>query len=207
MNSRLLILGATGGIGRCLIDQASARGHQVTAFARSPEKLRDVPRGVAVVRGDPLSAGELRQVLPEHDAVLSSLGPSGLGRTTVLRDGARGVVEAMEATGRRRLLIVSAALLFDDGGVLVPLLRSTLLRNVYEGAMAMESVVRASGLEWTIVRPPRLTNGPLTRSYAAEDGKMPRGSVVVSRADVADFLLDAAEHNEHVREIVGIARS
>jgi putative NADH-flavin reductase len=112
----------------------------------------------------------------------------------------------MQATGVRRLLAVSAAALFEDAGILVSLLRRTLLRNIAADSAAMEQAIMTSSLDWTIARPPRLTNGPLTKHYLVEDGRMPRGKRRVSRADVAHFLLGELHQAAHVRRIVGMAR-
>jgi putative NADH-flavin reductase len=114
-------------------------------------------------------------------------------------------VAAMHAVGPQRILVVSAAVLFPDTGLLGAMLRSTLLRNVAEDAAEMERIVMASGLDWTIARPPRLTNGPLTGQYLVSDGHMPRGRGWVSRADVAHFLLDEVEQRGHPHQIVGMA--
>jgi putative NADH-flavin reductase len=202
---RLLILGATGGTGRALVEQASGRGHQVTAFVRSPQKLGAPRDGVTVLRGDPLSVADLSTVLPGHDAVLTAIGPPGVGRTTIFRDSGRSAVEAMSAAGPRRLLVVSLAALFENAGLTVALFRHIVLRNIVVDAAEMERSVISSGLDWTIVRPPRLTNGPLTRLYRVADGRMPRGRVSVSRADVAHFLLNELEERRHLHEIVGMA--
>jgi putative NADH-flavin reductase len=206
-SKRLFILGASGGIGRALIDQAIERGHQVTAFVRSPEKL-GVPRDrLTVLKGDPRSIDELRAALPGHDAVLSALGPPGPGHTTINSDCARSTVAAMQAVGVRRLLIVSVAVLFENQGLLFWLFRKTLLRNISDDSAEMERVVVESGLDWTIVRPPTLTNGRLSGSYGIEDERMPSGGLFVSRADVAQFLLDEVERSAHVRRMVGMASS
>jgi len=205
---RLSILGATGGTGRALIRQARERGHEVTAFVRSPQKLGPLADRVTVRQGNPQSVAELRTVLPGHDAVVSALGPPGPGPTTILRAGARSTVEAMRTVGPRRLIVVSAAVLFDDLGVLGGLLRRTLLKNVAEDSAEMERIVMASGLDWTIARPPRLTNGPLTGRYRVENGHLPDRSALasISRADVAHFLLSELEHRAHIHHIVGITR-
>jgi putative NADH-flavin reductase len=202
---RLLILGATGGTGRALVEQARARGHHVTALVRSPQKLGASRESVTVRQGNPLNARELRAVLPGHDAVLSVLGPPGPGATTIFRDSGRSLVEAMRDAGPSRLLVVSVAALFEDAGLLVALFRRTLLRNIVVDAAAMEREVIGSGLDWTIARPPRLTNGSLTRRYRVAEGRLPRGGFSVSRADVAHFLLDELEERRHVHEIVGLA--
>jgi uncharacterized protein YbjT (DUF2867 family) len=96
--------------------------------------------------------------------------------------------------------------LFDGAGIIVGLMRRTLLRNVAQDSAEMEHIVMASGMDWTIARPPRLTNGPLTKRYKVEDGRMPRGKWIVSRADVADFLLDELHQGTHTHKIVGMAR-
>jgi putative NADH-flavin reductase len=203
---RLFVLGGSGGIGRQMIDQAIKRGDQVTAFVRSPEKLGPQREGLTTRRGDPRNAAELAEALPGHDAVLSMLGPPGPGPTTIMREGARSTVAAMQAVGMRRLLVVSAAVLFDGAGIIVGLMRRTLLRNIAQDSAEMERIVMTSGMDWTIARPPRLTNGPLTRRYKVEDGRMPRGKWIVSRADVADFLLDELHQGKYMHKIVGMAR-
>jgi putative NADH-flavin reductase len=205
---RLLILGASGGTGLALIRLARERGHEITAFVRSPQKLGALADHVTVRQGDPRNITELKAVLPGHDAVVSVLGPPGPGPTTILRAAARSTVEAMRADGVRRLIVVSAAVLFEDVGVLGGLLRRTLLKNVAEDSAEMERVVMASGLDWTIARPPRLTNGPLTGHYRAENGHLPDGSALssISRADVAYFLLSELEDRAHIHHIVGITR-
>lgn len=202
---RLFILGATGGVGRALVEQALQRGHHVTAFVRSPQKLDGIA-GTTVLRGDPRNAGQLRDALPGHDAVLSSLGPTGIGPTTIVADGARATVAAMQAIGLRRLLLVGVAVLFENDGILPAIARRTFLRNVARDSAEMERVVAASGLDWTVARPPRLTDGKPTFAYGVADGRMPDGArLTISRADVAHFLLDEVERPAHVHRIVGLA--
>jgi len=203
---RLFILGATGGTGRLLVEQAVARGHDVTAFVRAPEKLTTPREHLSVCRGDPRDADGLAAALPGHDAVLSCLGPPGPARSTLLHDSARSIVSAMQAAGVHRLLVISAAVLFEDAGAFVDLMRRTLLKNVAEDNGAMERVIAASDLAWTIARPPRLTHGRMTRRYRVAEDHLPRRGFLISRADVAHFLLSALEGNAHLRRIVGVAR-
>jgi putative NADH-flavin reductase len=204
---KLLVLGATGGTGQAVIRQASDRGHAITAFVRSPQKLGSLIDRVTVRQGDPRSVAELQKVLPGHDAVLSALGPPGPGPTTILRAAARTTVDAMQIAGLRRLIVVSAAVLFHDLGFLGGVLRHTLLKNVAEDSAEMERVVMASDLDWTVARPPRLTNGALTGLYRIEDGHLPGRSALasISRADVAHFMLEEIEHCRYTHRIVGIA--
>jgi putative NADH-flavin reductase len=204
-SKRLLVLGATGGTGRALVEQAVERGHQVTALVRSPEKLGPARPGVTVRKGDITNVRELEATLPGHDAVLSALGHAAQSPPTILGDGARSLVTAMQATEVRRLLVVSAAMLFEDGGWLAWLLRTVFLSAVANDSREMERVVMESKLEWTIARPPRLTRGPCTGSYAVEDDRLPAGGGAVSRADVAHFLLEELETPKHLRRIAGMA--
>ena len=208
-SKRLFVLGATGGTGLAIVEQAIARGHRVTAFVRSPHKL--APRdGLTIVRGDPFDAKAIEVALAGHDAVLSALGPPGPGPTTIAGDGARAVVAAMQAAGVRRLLVVGVAVLFENAGFFASILRRTLLRNVADDSAEMERIVTASDLEWTIARPPRLTNGPARGAYGIADDALPGGAggfATIRRADVAHFLLNELEHPAHRRRIVGIAHA
>jgi len=206
---RLFILGATGGIGGELVKQALERGHRVTAFVRSPQKLGQARAGLSIVQGNVLDANAMAAALDGHDAVLSTLGAPGPAKNTIVSDGARATLAAMKAAGLRRLLVVGVAVLFPEGGILASLLRNTLLRNIAADHAEMERIVTASGLDWTIARPPRLTNGRRRQRYGITDDHLPPGSgggaAAISRADVADFLLNEVEHPAHLRRIVGIA--
>lgn len=205
----LLILGATGGTGRELVNQALERNHGVTAFVRSPHKLGPPRDGLTVIEGNLLDVNALAAALRGHDAVLSTLGAPGPAKNTIVSESARVTVAAMNAAGLRRLLLVGVAVLFPNTGVLASLLRNTLLRNVAIDHAEMERIVKASGLDWTIARPPRLTNGPSRQCYGITDDHLPPGSgggaAAISRADVAHFLLNEVEHPAHLHRIVGIA--
>jgi putative NADH-flavin reductase len=208
---RLFVLGATGGTGRTVVEQAVARGHRVTAFVRSPDKLAGLT-GPRVTRGDPRNADEVRAAIGGHDAVISTLGPSGLGRTTLVADCARATVDAMTGlpAGPDRLVIVGVGALFRQGP-LTALMRATFLRHIAADAANMERVVVASTLSWTIVRAPRLTHAPPTGHYRSEPDRMPRAAwspatASLGRADLASCLLDEAERATHVRRIIGVSR-
>jgi putative NADH-flavin reductase len=206
----LFVVGATGGTGREIVEQALARGHRVTAFVRSPEKLGAPRDGLTVIEGNPLSAEAIAGVLAGHDAVLSAIGPVGPGQATVVQDSARAWVSAMRATGVRRVVVLSVGLLFPESGFIGMALRRTFLRGVADDSEAMERIVGASDLDWTIVRPPRLVHGPRTGRYSASDGRMPPGAggtATLRRSDLAHFLLGEVETASRVGQIVGIAGS
>jgi uncharacterized protein YbjT (DUF2867 family) len=140
--------------------------------------------------------------------VLSAIGPHPrdalLHPSTLLADCARATVDAMTATGVGRLAIVSAAVLFPEKGLDFVFFR-WLLRHHARDLDAMERIVRASGLEWTIARPPRLTHSA-DASFVALRDALPAGSRVMSFRSVAAFMLDAVEQRSHIAEVVGLAR-
>jgi putative NADH-flavin reductase len=207
MGMRLFVIGANGRTGREILSIARARGHEVTAFVRSPDKLAQMP-GVSVACGDPRHAGSMASAMPGHDAVLSAIGPPPrdalLRPSTLVADCARATIDAMTASGVRRLGIVSAAVLFPEKGLDFVFFR-WLLRHHARDLHAMEQIVRASGLAWTIARPPRLTHAR-DASFVAVRDALPTGSRVMSFRSVAAFMLDAVERHSHVAEVVGLAR-
>lgn len=206
---RLFILGATGGVGSELVEQALARGNEVTALARSPGKIRAGRPALTVVSGDPLDSAQLKSALPGHDAVLSALGHRRGSPAALLASGARALVSAMRQTGRRRLLVVSVAMLFPESGLAGTILRNLIFRTAAADSREMERYLIENGdqncIEWTIVRPPRLTKGPRTERYRVEDGHLPKGGASISRADVAHFMLNEAEHPAHIGEVLGVS--
>jgi putative NADH-flavin reductase len=203
---RLFVIGANGRTGREILDLARTRGHEVTAFVRSPEKLERTG-AVTVVRGDPRQPESIASALSGHDAVLSAIGPhprDAMRPGTLLTDCARATVHAMAARNIARLAIVSAAVLFPEKGPLFAFFR-WLLKHHARDLRAMEDIVRASGLDWTIARPPRLTHSADASFLAVRDA-LPKGSRVMSFRSVAAFMLDAVERQAHLAEVVGLGR-
>ncbi|MEO3923576.1 NAD(P)-dependent oxidoreductase [Plantactinospora sp. CA-294935] len=221
---KLTVFAASGGIGRHLLRQAVAAGHDVTAVVRSPASLAGEPDGIRVVTAD-LSNPDpavLADAVDKADGVLSGLGPRSMADSGVASRGTREIVTAMRARGVRRLVVVSAAPLStiaapgrpkpppDPGEG--PLLRyllgpiiKTVLRKHYLDLAVMEELLRDSDLDWTVVRPPRLTDKPLTGVYRTAYGRSVRGGMVVPRADVAHCMLRALEQPETIRQAVAVA--
>jgi putative NADH-flavin reductase len=202
---KIFLLGATGGTGGAILEQGLARDHQITALVRSPEKITIRSDSLAVHRGDPTDAEQIARVLVAQDVVITTLGHRDLKAAPLLAASAKSVIQVMRAAGMGRLLALSAALLFPDVGppVLTPIIKY-VLRNGLADSREMEQLVMGSGLDWTIARPPRLTNGPKTESYQIADGSLPGKQRSISRADVAHFFLNEAERPAHVRKIVGL---
>jgi putative NADH-flavin reductase len=218
---RVTVIGASGGIGREFVRQAIEADHEVTAVirdsARSGAAVREwerVPVGgpgrlqVAVV--DSLSPGELIGAVSGRDAVVSALGPQGRsGDQTVNSRGVRAAVMAMQEAAVTRIVAVSAAPLFTDGSLLF----RTVLRRVawtlfgahYADLERMEKVLRESGLDWTTVRPERLTDrGGTGRPVLVVDRAGP--GLSISRADVAASMLRVLPDSAFVGHAVGVGR-
>jgi len=221
---KIVIIAATGGIGRQLLDQAMAAGHDVTAVVRSPHKLTGQHiRTVAADLASP-DAATLESAIAGADAVLSGLGARSTAEAGVAWQGTRAIVEAMQATGVRRLVVVSAAPIgtvaspdrpnppkHDPGdGFFMRHLGArfarTAFRTHYADLARMEDVIRASHLDWTISRPPKLTNKPVTGRYRTAIGRNLRGGFSVSRADVAHHMLAVLDQPQTIKQTIGIAR-
>ena len=212
---KLLVIGATRGTGRQVMQQALAAGHAVVALARDPARI-DIPNDVptqqlSVVRGDVLDPASLAPAMADRDAVISTFGvTSGRAPTTLYSEGMRNIIQAMRATGVRRLVAVSAAPLSSDDGDTLPsrLLLKPLLwalyRPVYADMAAMEDEIRQSGLDWTIVRPPRLTDRPPTGRYRTALNRSVRGGRTIRRADLAAAILKLLDDPTSIRAAVGI---
>lgn len=191
MPDSLALLGATGRIGGDVLTWALDAGYRVRALARDPEALRPAP-GLSVTRGDALDAAAVAEVITDADAVLSALGPRGTKTPELLAGAASNIVGAMEKSGTRRLISVSAAGAYvtadPNANRLIKMILPRVLAGQFADVRAMEEVVRESGLDWTLVRATRLVNGPPTRRYRVSPDYPPRGGTKISRADVAHFI-------------------
>jgi len=190
---KILVIGATGPTGLQLVSQAVALGHEVTAAARRPEAA-NLPAGVQVVGADVTDAASLAAAGAGQDAVISSLGSRIVRKpTTLLSDGTRNLIAGMSQAGVSRLVCITgigAGESRGHGGFLYDrIVQPLLLNEIYKDKDRQEAVVRASSLNWTLVRPGMLTNGPRTGGFREMTDLT--GIVVgkVARADVAAYIL------------------
>jgi putative NADH-flavin reductase len=206
---KLLVLGATGGTGLEIVSQAIERGHSVTAFVRAPDPLKRFGDRITVIRGNLLNSSELQRVLEGHDAVLSGFGPRlpvSKADATLLQRFAVELTSGMFQASVRRVVVESTAFLFKDS-IIPPtnLFGRLFFPDIVRDAGEMENIFRKSGLDWTMVRPPRLTDKPRTGKYRVLEGHLPGFGFAISRADVADFMIKAGENGASVGKIVGVS--
>ncbi|MFD0905259.1 NAD(P)-dependent oxidoreductase [Actinomadura sediminis] len=216
---RLTIFGATGGTGLRVVRRALIDGHRVTAVVRDPARLpadlRDRAGGPAldVVRADVMDPDAVQAAVKGRDAVVSAIGTrEGRAPTTVCADSARSITAAMAAAGERRFVMVSASGFANGPGddpltrfVVKPLLLKPMLKHAFADMRRAEDVVRASGLDWTIVRPPRLTDGDGKGRYRAAVDRNVLGGFTLARADLALALLDHAADPSSIGRVVSVA--
>jgi putative NADH-flavin reductase len=207
---RLLVFGSTGGTGREIVRQALEQGHNVTAFARNPARLGLTHERLKTAPGDVFDYASIERAVRGHDAVLSALGTRKLGKTSVLSSGTRHIVRAMEAALVRRFVCESSLGVGDSSGqmgalytyLVIPL----FLRNIYADKEVQERIVRESSLDWIVVRPAVLTNGPRTGLYRAGFDSSDRSIAgKISRADVADFMLKQVSDDTYLRQTPGLS--
>jgi putative NADH-flavin reductase len=220
---KLTIFAATGGIGRQALEQATAAGHDVTSVVRNPEKLPPTPARAVTADLAAADPGTLQSAVEGADAVLSGLGPRAKADAGVAWRGTQVITQAMQAAGVQRIVVVSAAPVgtvsspgrpeppnHDPGdGFLMrnlayPILKSAL-REVYADLAEMEEILRGSDLDWTVVRPVRLTDKPVTGHYRTAYGQNVRHGLFISRADVAHCMLRVLDQPETFRQTIGIA--
>ncbi|MFE5856617.1 NAD(P)-dependent oxidoreductase [Streptomyces sp. NPDC056500] len=208
---RYTVFGATGGVGREIVTQALAAGHEVTAVVRDPSRYTVTSPGLTVFEADLAKPETLRPAVEGRDAVLSGLGARTRADAGIATTLTRAVLTAMEAEGTRRLVVVSATPLggSPQGESLLDRVSmsvvSAVFKDLYRDLRAMEAALANSDTDWTAVRPPRLLNKPLTGVYRTVIGGNPRAARTIARADVAHAMLAQVARRETVGQAVGVA--
>jgi len=201
----ILIVGATRGIGRQLLEQALTSGHAVTALVRNPQRLATQHERLRVVKGDILDSDSVALAMAGQDAVCCTIGVKVPWiRVTVFSEGTKNLLQAMKKTGVKRLICVTGIGAGDSkghGGFLYDcIFYPLLLKPVYADKDRQESLIKASDVDWTIVRPGFLTNGPLTKNYRKLTNMTGVTAGRISRADVAHFFLKELESKQYLRQ-------
>lgn len=199
------VFGASGRTGRPLVEQALRAGHTVSALVRDPSKLGLSHENLRIVRGDISDPERISEVIQGQDAVLIALGPGPQSPPEMLTQGIRQIVAAMQQKGVRRVVAMSGAGIDVPGDRkrLSDKLISRLVRLLNRrDVLAKEEqyhLFRESDLEWTLVRPPRLAEGPRTGTYHVDAHRL-EGRPMLNRADVADFMVREAQEGRYLRQ-------
>jgi putative NADH-flavin reductase len=203
---KVAIFGATGGTGIELVKQALDRDYLVTVFVRDPSLLADKGDGLTIMTGDIYDMTGVARCVQGQDAVLCALGARDLNKTMIRTAGTVNIIKAMKQNSVSRLLIVSAMGIgesWNSLSLLNKLFFATLLRNARADHEAQEAAVKASGLDWTIIRPNGLVDSLRTGAYNVGENIRARKSRI-ARADVADLILNELEEGSLVHKAVTI---
>jgi len=204
---KVIVFGGTGSIGRLVVAQAVEQDHEVTLITRNRALVGKADPRVHVVEGDVFDARAIAPLIAGHDAVVVTLGGGRKGG--VRARGTAAIIEAMRATGVRRLVVLSLIGVGDSREQLnffwKRLMFGLLLRGAYADHVEQERLTRASGLDWTIARPGSFTDGPRTGSYRRGFGPQEKTTLKVSRADVAEFVVEQLTDETWLRQSPSLA--
>jgi putative NADH-flavin reductase len=208
---KIIVFGATGGTGRHVVEQALHKGHWVTAVVRNTTALALQHERLEIIKGDVFQPHTFERAIAGKDAVISCLGIQKRAPTTVYSEGVGNIVKAMRAAGVRRIICLSA------GAVVVPPKGSWLMkfviknilqklfRHSYADMLEMEKILRASNLDWTVIRPPWLRNSAPTGKYRTRINESLGNPSKLSRADLASYILDHATDEKTFKAVVEIS--
>jgi len=206
---KLLVLGGTRGIGQQVVAQALQAGHEVTAFSRTADKIPVHDDRLHLTVGTVTDGSSLSLAVRGQDAVISALGQGmSLKADSLIQRSVPVIVSAMQAQRVRRLIFTSALGVGEsvrDLPLFSRMMMRFLLKDIYADKVAGEALIRRSDLDWTLVQPPQLTNGPLTRKYRVGERLELTGIPRISRADVAHFILSQLDDTTYVRKVALIA--
>jgi len=201
---RITVFGATGGLGRCIVEQALADGHVVTAFARDPDGLALAHPSLTFLAGNVLDSARVRAAIEGSDAVISAFGVKpGVNPGHLYSQGTHNIIAAMESAGVRRIVSVSTWLVRESrrrSGPLVRIFVPLLQPQLYRDRERQEDLIRETALDWIIVRPARLTDGSRTGRYRSSTALKLHATSHIARADVADFILRQLHDDTFMRQ-------
>jgi putative NADH-flavin reductase len=193
---KIIVFGATGGTGKLIVTQALAKGHTVTVFVRNLEGLPQDPH-LRVIQGDVFDFGTVVDAIRGHRAVLSALGARTRKKSDVLAKAIPHILEGMRQEYVNRLIVLGSAGGHPDWAKYQNALavmglwvaKKTVLKHPFLDQATQERLIAASDVDYTIVRAPRLMDGPFTGTYRVLPDALPSGALRINRADVADFML------------------
>ena len=207
---KLIVFGSTGPTGRQVVTQALEQGHDVTAFARSPNKFDQKHAKLQVIKGNVLDFASVERAIQGQDVVLCTLGMPPKDKNNLRANGTKNIIRAMEKTGVRRFICQSSYGVGDTSDTLPFLMKYLIvpfiLRRAFADHEVQENYIKESQLDWIIARPAALTDGEHTGSYQhgfTSDNKTV--TFKISRADTADFMLKQLADNNYLQKTPSIS--
>lgn len=203
---KIIIFGATGGVGQSVVKQAIEKGFEVTAFVRTPAKLETTHENLHVIQGDAFNRAEVSAAIAGHDAVVSCLGSSkGMKQSTELQDMTAHIVKGMQEHQVERIIYTASAGVHGELTGVMGKLMMRLLKNPLIDHRAAVAHIEKAGLNYTIARPMGLSDKEFTGEYREDPTRTPQGSSTIPRADVAHFIIKALEDPSYDRSSIGLA--
>lgn len=203
---KLIVFGATGGVGQALVNQALDKGFEVTAFVRTPAKLKSKHDNLTVIQGDAFNQDDVTAAIAGHDAVVSCLGSSkGMKRSTELQEMTSHIVKGMQEQGVDRIIYTASAGIHRELTGVIGKLMMVLLKNPLINHRAAVQAIEHANLNYTIARPMSLSDKEYTGVYRESKSGTPPRSSSIPRADVAHFILKALSDTSYDRTSIGLA--
>jgi putative NADH-flavin reductase len=207
----ILIIGAYGGIGKNAVEIALEKGHYVTALVRNPAKLMLIHPNLKIVKGDIMHPETFENYLKNQDAIISAIGSKMNEPTTLYSEGNHNLLKAMKKMNIARAFFISAAAIEISPvqSFMVRLATKYIVQKLfgwgYADQRVMEKLVKESNINWTIMRPPRLTNKPATGTYRIAINSFLKKCLSISRADVAGFMINNIANEKTYKAIIEIS--
>lgn len=203
---KIIVFGATGGVGQQGVTQALEKGIEVTAFVRTPSKMKTTNASLQIVQGDAFNKEEVAAAIAGHDAVVSCLGSSqGMKKSTELAEMTKNIVDSMQTHHMQRIVYVASAGIHKEIPGMSGKIVRMLLKNALIDHRNAVDYIQANELNFTIARPMSLTNEAFTGTYRESTNAVPEKSRSISRADVAHFIVKALRDEKYEHTSVGIA--
>ena len=200
---KIIVFGATGGVGQHFVEMAVAAGHSVTAFVRTPEKLKTT--GVDIIQGDAFNSQQVADAIVGHEAVVSCLGSStGMKKSNELETMGKNIADGMEKAGVKRLVYCASAGVDGEIPGIMGKMMMKMLANPLADHRAALNYYKSKGVVYTIARPMGLKDDPLKTDYKEAFDTVPKGSSTIPRASVAHFMVKALDDAKYENTSVGL---
>ena len=203
---KIIVFGATGGVGKSFVSQGLEAGFEITAFVRTPAKLEITHENLRLVQGDAFNQKQVLEAIAGHDAVVSCLGSSnGMKKSTELEEMTKNLVDGMKEQGVERIVYTASAGVHKELTGISGKLVMKMLKNALIDHGAAVDYIQAKGLNYTIARPMGLTNKPFTGKYREAATGVAAKAMSIPRADVAHFIVKALKDKAYDNTSIGIS--